>query len=225
MKKLFLALMSLCSFSPLASNAQELNFGAHSGINISNFAEGSSRNAYDNSNKLGYEIGGDLRLIWNNGINLSSGISFSQTGGKFAALSDYLDETGKMVTEYPEINIKTLSVEIPIQIGYKITLSKNFAINPFVGAYGRWALLSIKDKVYINGEKDAIKWNCLEQFSKDSHKIEAMKRFDYGLSCGIEAFIYKHYVAGFKYKRALNSSLTQYNLKNQSYTLSVGYQF
>lgn len=225
MKKLFSVLVIVWAFLPLSSNAQELNYGAHSGINISNFAEGSSRNAYDNSNKLGYEIGSDLRLTWTNGINLASGISFSQTGGKFAALSDYLDATGKMTTEYPEINIKTLSVEMPIQIGYVIPLSKGLALNPFVGAYGRCALLSIKDKVYINGKNGAEKWNCLKQFFKDSHKIEAMKRFDYGLSCGIETFIGKHYIAGFKYKKALNSSLTQYNLKNQSYTLSVGYLF
>lgn len=224
MKKLFLTLVFVWAFLSL-TNAQELKFGAHSGINISNFAEGNSQNAYDNSNKLGYEIGGELRLTWSNGFNLASGISFSQTGGKFAALSDYLDETGKMTTEYPEINIKTLSVEIPIQIGYKIPLSKGFALNPFIGAYGRCALLSIKDKVYVNGEKNGEKWNCLKQFSKGNHKIEAMKRFDYGLSCGIETFICQHYILGLKYKKALNSSLTQYNLKNQSYTLSVGYQF
>lgn len=204
-------------------HAQRLSYGVHAGVTMSGYVGGTAYTVYDKSGKVGYEIGGDIWWHSQNGIFLASGVSLLQTGGSFAVMSNYVSNTGQGVTEFPQVNTKKLSVEVPIKLGYQIALGTGITIMPHIGLYTQYAVASIKDNVKTNGSNAAEKWNCLKEYNKDLHHIDAMKRWDLGALIGIEAQFSKHYTISANYKRGFWEQSSQYELKQHIVTLSFGY--
>lgn len=224
MKKVLLSLcaiaMAVCSSF---GQTQDLKIGVHVGGNLSGYTGGKKYIIYDKANKVGYEIGADIQYMLKSKFSISSGISLLQTGGKFSVMSSYASSAGSSQTEFPAINTKVLSLEIPLKFGYDISISDGFAITPTIGIYGRYGLASIKDKVSIAGDKNDYKWDCYKDFNKDMHHLNAMKRFEYGVLIGVGAKISNHYVLSLNYRRGLNTLSSQYDLKKGDLSCTIGY--
>ncbi len=219
-KSIIIGLLVLCCHNIMA---QDLKMGFHVGGNLSGYTGGKQYTIYDKSGKVGYEVGADIQYLLKNKFSLASGINLLQTGGKFSAMSGYAGSTGGSQTEFPAVNTKSLSLEIPLKLGYDILLSDNFVLTPAVGLYGRYALVSLKDKVSITGDKGNHDWDCYKDFNKDMHHIDAMKKFEYGVVLGVGAKFANHYVLSLNYHRGLNSVSSQYDLKKSDVSCSIGY--
>lgn len=223
MKKVLILLFGITAFLCQSIYAQDLKMGLHVGGNLSGYTGGKQYIIYDKSNKVGYEIGADIQYFLKNKISIASGISLLQTGGKFSVMSSYTSSIGHGETEFPAVNTKALSLEIPLKFGYDISLCNGFALTPNVGVYGRYGVSSIKDKVKIIGDKTNYKWDSYKDFNKDMHHIDAFKKFEYGVLIGISTKISNHYVISLNYKRGLNTLSSQYDLKKSDLSCTIGY--
>lgn len=220
MKKLFLIVFLFSTLQCQFGFSQNLQYGVHVGGNISRFHSGNVFRVYDNKWKVGYEIGGDVKCQVTNHICLLSGLTLVQAGGKFSAMINYYQGA---LTEFPEINAKIVSLEVPLKIGYSFALSENVAIVPNIGIYGRYALASIKDNVITVGDDSAEKWDAFKDYNKGEHQIDAMKRWDFGVAAGLEVQLLKHYSVSLRYNYGLRKQSQQYDIKNQGISLSIGY--
>lgn len=223
MKRVIIFLFGIAVLFGQNIHAQDLRMGFHIGGNLAGYTGGKQYIIYDKSSKAGYEVGTDIQYLLKNKISIASGISLLQTGGKFSVMSSYASSTGHGETEFPTVSTKALSLEIPLKFGFDISLSNGFVLTPTVGAYGRYALSSIKDKVNIIGDKTNYKWDCYKDFNKDMHHIDAMKKFEYGVVVGIGTKISNHYMISLNYKRGLNTLSSQYELKKSDFSCTIGY--
>lgn len=225
MKKIYLLATLLLMLMPLNMKAQQLKLGVHAGVNTSGFCGGDAYKVYDRSNKIGFEVGGDVDYTLRNGLLFHSGLSLLQTGGSFSVMSSYVGTNGQLQTEFPEVNAKLISFEIPLQIGYEISLSDGFSITPKAGVYGRFAIASPKGDVRAASEKTSTKWDCLEDYNNGSYHLDALNRWDAGVIAGVEATLFKHYTISASYKRGMTDLSSQYGYKSQSFSLNVGYKW
>ena len=159
MKKTIIA-ATLFTACCLHAQAQTWSYGLHAGINSSGYTGGKAYTIYGNSDRIGYEVGGDIRYTLHGGLLFASGLSILQTGGQFAVMSDYVGATGHGETAFPEVNTRLLSAEIPLKAGWDFRLGRNVVLSPHIGAYARYALASIKDK-HSNASTPALqpKWS------------------------------------------------------------------
>lgn len=199
---------------------QKISYGVHTGINISGYHGGDANRVYDNSTKVGGEVGGDFNYHFTPHWMLMSGLNFAQSGGRFAVMSPYA--MSAYAEEFKEVNTRVLSFEIPLKIGYDINLGHNFSIIPNVGMFARYTVATFKSNIIL-ADGSTQKWNSTKDFDKGSYHIDAFKRFDYGLVGGIDFRFANHYSVSANYKLGLKDQQTQYNLKSNSLNLSVGY--
>jgi hypothetical protein len=224
MKKFFYFTLFLFTVFRLDASAQKLTYGAHVGINFSGYHVGNEYQVYDEKAKTGYNLGADLCYHLGSNIMLLSGVDFSQSGGKFSTMSPYISTTGNQATEFKEVNTKVLSFEIPVKIGCDIKVSNNFSIIPNAGLFARYAVASIKGNV-ITADGEVQKWKSTDDYDKDSHHIDAFKRFDYGVIGGVNMIFANHYTFSASYKEGLKKIQSQYDMKTWSANLSVGYRW
>lgn len=221
MKKRILLFILLLT-SGVATFGQRFNYGVHVGMNVSGYQGGDAYRIYDESAKVGAEIGGDISYRLTSHLLLLSGLNLSQYGGKFSVMSPYVGVTSAQITEFKEVNTQTLSFELPIKVGYEFNMGHNFSIIPSIGMFGRYAVASLKgDVVSANGLSQ--KWHSTTDYDQDYHHIDAFKRWDYGAECGIDFRFARHYSVSASYKHGLKSLQPQYNLKSNAFSLSVGY--
>lgn len=217
-KKIILSFVCAIAFL-MQAHAQEWSFGAHAGVDVSNFVGGNGFKVYDEASKVGYEVGGDARYVLKNGVNFSAGLSLVQTGGKFSAFNN------SHKPGLAPINVRMLSLELPVKVGCDFKVARGFSVIPFVGAYGRYALASLKDNVTIAPLGETYKWNCYEDFKRYYYQIDAFRRFEIGVTAGVDLQVCKHYNVSFCYKRGLTELSRQYGFKSQTFSFSIGYRW
>lgn len=93
MKKRILLFVLLLT-SGVATFGQRFNYGVHVGMNVSGYQGGDAYRIYDESAKVGAEIGGDISYRLTSHLLLLSGLNLSQYGGKFSVMSPYVGVTG-----------------------------------------------------------------------------------------------------------------------------------
>ena len=201
MKKTIIA-AALFTACCLHAQAQTWSYGLHAGINSSGYTGGKAYTIYGNSDRIGYEVGGDIRYTLHGGLLFAHG-----------------------ETAFPEVNTRLLSAEIPLKVGWDFRLGRNVFLSPHIGAYARYALLSIKDNVRTANEEQTEKWNCLKNYNKGHRHIEAFKRFDAGLTAEVELHLFRHYLLTAGYRRGFVEQSAQYGLKSQIFTVALGYLF
>ena len=223
MGKIFRTILCISAFC-LNANAQNIKFGIHAGIVTSGLIGGDKYQIYDRENKLGFEVGGDVKYNIYHGINLTSGINIFQYGGKFSVMSPYVNNMGQSVTDFPEVNTNVISFEVPLKFGIDLKFSNALVLTPNIGTYFRYAISSVQDDVISNGNTSE-KWNCLKDYNNGAYHLDALKRFDIGLQLGVDATLSNHYVIGFNYKHAMSESSKQFGLKSHSFGMTFGYCF
>lgn len=221
-KVLFILFLSIIAFN---ADAQKVNYGFHIGANLNGLYGGDNYRVYNNKMKVGYNFGADVCLSVSKKVKVFSGLSLLQTSGKFSAMSNYLNTEGKNYTEYPEINVKLISLEIPIKFGYEFEVSKNLSLIPNIGVYGRYALASLKDKIATTGYDNTEKWDALKDYNRDLHHVDGFKKYDIGVCVGVKAQISNHYILSLDYNHGIIEQSKQYKLKNRGLSLSIGYNF
>lgn len=204
--------------------SQDFSYGIHAGLNIGGLRSGNAYQVYNYGSKWGYEAGGDIHYRLPQGISLSTGLSIMQTGGKFSAMSNYFSGLDSS-TEFPEINIGRISMEVPLKIGYLINIGRHLSVMPNAGLYGSFAIASSKSDVVTSSDLKKEKWNSLKPFDKDFHHLDGMKRLNYGIVAGLDMLMSEHYVLSFQYCRGLSSLSSQYGLKTHNLSVSVGYRW
>lgn len=220
MKKTGVFVLLLCT-AVLSGKAQEWQYGLQAGVNISGFTGGHAYKIYDKKQTVGYNIGGTVGYAFENGINLSTGLAVTMTGGSFSTMADrYSTEN---MTEFSDVNARTVSLEVPVKVGYRFSASKNVSLSPFLGVYAHYAFTSLNDKLQIAQSQQESRWHCLDGFSEGSYRIESFKRMDYGWLVGASVKIANHYTATVTYQHSLPEVSSQYGLKLQGISLAIGY--
>lgn len=185
-------------------------------------SNGDTYRIYDKKDKVGAEIGGDVVYTTKSNFTVASGTDILIGGGKFSVLGDYYSGT-EVTTEFSEINTRPLYIQIPIKVGYNISLGKNAVLTPNIGIYGKYAFAAIKSNVALAHSTEKEKWNCFKDYNNGTHHIEAFRRFSYGLSGNINLVLNNHYSLAFEYKYGLSKLSSQYGMKEKSVSISIGY--
>ncbi len=225
MKKTFCILLVFLQVGALS--AQSLKFEAHAGGNLSRLTGGDKYRVYDSKNMPGEQIGGNVYYTFKKGITLSSGIDLIQTGGKYAAYSEFYNAKtpGSPLTEFKEIKNRELSLEIPLRAGYLFHLSKNIDLFPFIGCYARYSVASMNSSLTLADSPQSINWNCHKDYTNGSYALTGYDKFDFGYDIGVSLIVHQHYIFGLEYSKGLRKRSNQFNVKNSDIRFIIGYIF
>lgn len=207
MKRLFIILSVVFTLSNVTAYAQEgLKWGAMAGMNSSNF----STDGFDS--KAGFHVGvkaeKDLQQIAQ-GVYLDMAALLSLKGAKINGG----DASLKLNPYY---------LEIPIHMGYKYAVNKNFAI---FGNFGPYFAVGLFGKMKATG--DLIEESGLTRIH-DSAKVfgdDGMGRFDFGLGLKAGVEFCQKYQISIGYDWGLIDNIENSSNKNRNLMLSLGYLF
>lgn len=216
---LMASMMSVCGF------AQKVELDVHAGTNMSGFVSGNASRTQDQEMKLGANLGLGVSLVTKNNLVLSSGIDFMLTGAKHEAMSSLLAPDGSLAVAYPDVNSREIAMQIPLKIGYRLSLGKSVHFTPQIGVYGRYSLCGIDDDITLASGYGKMKWNSLEQHGTGPNALQAYKRWDMGGLVEGKFTFFDRYSATLGYSRGLLEKSSQFEFKNQGFHLSLGYKF
>lgn len=236
MKKIasfIIAMLSLCG----SSEAQSVRFGVNAGTD---FAWYSSSKARFNSSdmKAGAVIGGSVSYGFGGNFAVSSGLNVTYSNANFSAKSNFY--TTDNTVKYKSFDVKTLTLEIPLTVGYSFNLGAGCSLQPYVGVYARYGVASFKGDVVnrvaaASGTETAKyeditgEWKPYEgyAYAKDSKedRLDGLKRWDVGLSAGLKLTVGNRYTLTAGYMRGFSEQMKGMGLKNNSLRLTVGYMF
>lgn len=165
MKKIILILFFAITTFSTTQAAMPVKWGAVAGLNLTDM-----KGDLGDKIKVGFHVGAKAELALTGNLFLDGRLLFTQKGYK----SDNMHIWSEDGTTYPvERNAKNYYMELPIHIGYKFDLHKDFSIFISGGGYLGLGMFG-KDKFKYNGQKE----------SYDLYKSgRGDKRFD----CGIGA--------------------------------------
>lgn len=230
---LFLALISLCG----VSEAQNVKLGVNVGTDLAWYT--SSKVRFNSSDiKAGASVGGSVSFGLGNHFTLNSGLNLMYSNANFSAKSNFY--TTDNLVKYKSVDVKTLSIEIPLTIGYDFKLGKECSLQPYVGVYARYGLASFKgditNRVPTTIESNETKyedvadnWKPYEgySYSKDSKedRLQELNRWDVGVNAGLKLTVANRYTLSANYMRGFIEQMKGMGLKNNGLRLTVGYLF
>ncbi|MDU1891096.1 MAG: porin family protein [Dysgonomonas sp.] len=204
-------LLLLC----ITINAQEkpVTFGVKAGMNITNL----TGDVDDNNAKIGFNVGVTVDYALTPDIFLLSGLEYATKGTKFDG----------------DVKLNLSYIQLPIHVGYKLTVSDGLKIGFHAGPYiaygvdGKW-----------NAKADGVSVD-LDTFGDDA--LLKMKRFDFGLGGGV-GLEFGKFNAGINYDLGLVNIAdfgkieieddwggvfdgSDVSLKNVAAYITVGYKF
>lgn len=227
MKKILLFILCVAA---LHVNAQGLKFGVHAGTDLLWYSAKNNPPFDESKMKSGFVVGGDVAYTFNNNVALASGISLLVSNGQFSALTEYYPVEMK----FSEVNVKTMSLEIPLKVGYTFRLGSGISLTPMVGVYGHYGVDSFKGDVVscIGGTSGANtiteSWKPYNGYTSsriDTYTISPIKRWDFGCSAELKLAVKDHYVISAGYMRGLINQDDYYKINNNSLRLTLGYVF
>ncbi len=206
MRHFYLFCITLIStiFTAHATEAPKL-WSIKAGVNFANF----TNLDYSSNFQTGFNIGirRAFAISTQLPIYVESGVSLEMKG---ARITGGLSEKSKL---------KSYALEIPITIGYHVSITKSSAIYPFVGLYYSVAL---GGKLEANGES-------INPYKSEGILVEAageilytrmLTRSDIGIRIGAD-YKYLNYSIGLAYDAGLNNVYAQ-ELRNRNYKATTG---
>ena len=210
MKKIFLLIVT--TFIGIASiNAQNYNLEAVAGLNMANCGNFDSKAGFHAGARLVY----DLPSLYEN-VYFNAGLMFSLKGFQM----DWGIITAKSNAYF---------LEIPLHIGYKHTVTNDFAVFGEAGPYLGLGLFGESDGGYSN------EWDEVESASIKT--FDGMKRFDVGAGLRVGVELNKKYSISFGYDWGMIDSyksdedpIEDYfdltpSMKHKNLTISLSYKF
>lgn len=230
MKKVLLLVS--CAFAFLQANAQGMKFGVHAGTDVMWYSSSFKPPFGESDMKAGLVVGGDAVYTFSNNIALASGLDLLVSNGQFNAHSVYY-LNGLM---FDKVEVKTMSLEIPLKAGYRFNVGKSVSLMPMVGVYGRYGLASFSGDVVSNiaseppydGYAMTEEWKPYDGYvnSKASaYAISPMKRWDFGCSVEVRLAVKEHYFISAGYRRGLLKQQDFYRLYGNNLRFALGYVF
>lgn len=210
MKKLFVA--AFFALFAVASFAQ-VSWNAKAGINMSTL---SGIKDGDMKMKVGYQFGVGMEYAFNDTWAIQPSLLFITKGAKAEESED-----GETYSE--TYNPMYLQLPIMAAVRFKVSDGMNLVINagPYL-AYGIGG--KVKSEYSYEGESESEKANI---FGDGEDELDA-ERFDFGLGAGVTAEFGKFFVGidgQFGLTQLLKDVEDDYNPKNTTISLSVGYKF
>ncbi len=180
MKKV-ISLLTLLFVSTFALSAQGfVSFRLEAGPSF-NFSKLSILNeTFKKENMVGYHLGAYVDVPFSNGAYVSSGLTFSMKGGRYAGQSSTL---GKGANS----NITFHYLQIPVNFGYRLNVSRSIAVALQTGPYFSVALAGTA----ASGLKGAkVSYDIFKEGLADIFKP---KRYDVGWGVQALAFYSRFY--------------------------------
>lgn len=230
MKKILL--MVTCAFAFLQANAQGMKFGVHAGTDLMWYSSNFQPPFGESKMKAGFVVGGDAAYTFGNNVVLASGLDLLVSNGQFNAHSvNYLN-----ALMFDKVEVKTMSLEIPLKAGYMFNIGKSVSLTPMVGVYGRYGLASFNGDVVSNIALDSPyestamteQWKPYDGYVNSkagAYTISPMKRWDFGCSVEVKLSVKEHYVISAGYRRGLLKQQDFYRLYGNSLRFTLGYVF
>lgn len=200
MKKL-LSFLVIAIIGINSVKAQTLSGEVVAGLNIADVSKLDSR--------IGFHVG----VVGSYGFSNEFNGAYANAGALISLKGGQLDY-GSIL----KANLDAYYLEIPIHIGYKHSLSENFAI---FGEFGPYIGIGLFGKSKIESEGESI---SVDTFSEDG----GVKRFDMGLGfkLGVEINKLIPISVGYDFGLAnINNDNDGGSIKNSNLTISIGYKF
>lgn len=200
MKKL-LSFLVIAIIGINSVKAQTLSGEVVAGLNIADVSELDSR--------IGFHVG----VVGSYGFSNEFNGAYANAGALISLKGGQLDY-GSIL----KANLDAYYLEIPIHIGYKHSLSENFAI---FGEFGPYIGIGLFGKSKIESKGESI---SVDTFSEDG----GVKRFEMGLGfkLGVEINKLIPISVGYDFGLAnINNDNDGGSIKNSNLTISIGYKF
>ena len=226
------------------SNAQNINFGIKSGLNISNLRGVSEEEILNSKSKFGFHIGGFMEFKISKDLKFHPELLFSYQGGT----SEFIDTPVVYSNFYLGVNninfIRTYKLNyliIPMMLKYKLSNKFNIEFGPQIGY-----LISGKSKLEYLNRMNPINNQIIEvdvsekvEYNLDGlpYNLKAFaNKFDFGVNLGGSYDLTDSiYIQGL-YNLGLTSVeeskiyfstayAENWNIKNSVFQLSLGYRF
>lgn len=193
MKKLLLTIATamLCLATASAQGFLTFRIEAGPGFSFSQFSAAITNSNYDLLSKktnVGYHVGAYADLNVLKGLYLSSGLTFAMKGSKATAkvpknLLGYIGLSNE--TEEQEIDITLHYLQIPVNLGYKLSISPSLKLGIQTGPYFAVALAGTQQSK-IPGVNTIQSFNV---FKDGVLGLSKMKRFDIGWDAAAMVYI------------------------------------
>jgi len=218
MKKIKVVLFAVALLIGVSASAQDqkITYGIKAGVNMSNM----SGDIDGNKVKIGFNAGVTLDYAFTPDLYLLTGLEFTTKGFKLDEKLDLGDfGFGGIGNVDAKVTFNPMYLQIPVHVGYKLTIADNTRINFHAGPYVAYGV----------GGKITAKVNVAGAEGKESESIFGdgkFKRFDFGLGLGAGVEFGKIGV-GLGYDFGLVNILDANgaSVKNGNAYLSVGYKF
>ncbi|QCX00479.1 PorT family protein [Aggregatimonas sangjinii] len=223
-----IAINTILLFSALGI-AQEINFGAKAGFNISSL-RGDYPNGIEKKAKVGFHIGSLAEYVVNEKIGVQPELLFSRQGVTSKTNNEGFRLTQTTLLNYLNLALigkyvvlEKLSIEFGPQFGYVLT------------AKSKWEYVDNTD----SSRNETLEFDLINDqtftFLGETFMGEGgINRFDFGLSLGAAYALNEHVFVQVRYTLGLltvdeistfNQSNESWKLKNSVLQFSVGYQF
>jgi opacity protein-like surface antigen len=207
-KPLIILLLSLISATTFAQS----RFGVKVGGNMANIKFGETLPGVDLKPIFTPQAGLVYYSDLSKPLFFQTGLLFNQKGTSMKIddpiLSGFFEDN--------ELKITYSFVELPINVGYQISVGDNFAIAPFVGGFVGYAVMG---KVKIGS-------TTYDLFDDDEAEelISTKDRLDYGVNAGLGFHIGKRLIINGQYSHGL-ANLADADPKVNTQTISAGLTF
>lgn len=179
--------------------------------------------------KVGFNAGVTARYYVVNDLFLEGSLGISTKGYKSDNKSSsglYWDDEGPNYDGSISAKYTSYNLDLPILVGYKLTVNEDFNVKLKVGPYLTYALSGkLKEEGYWTEYED-IHSSATEHINKET-KISEMndfKNFGYGIHAGISAD-YKQFILSASYQRAFSKVFDDAKAYEQNILISLGYRF
>lgn len=217
-------LLLYCLFPAIV--VSQIKWEIKTGVNMSDITHTTSKT------KIGPFIGMGCYYDISSKLTLVSGIELTTKGGNnIKSKEGYADQL-------KICDISLYYVQIPINIGYKLTLKEHITLLPQAGiyfAYGIWGygeLTAISFETEKNFRLYEDTWNPFHSrkwndWSKT--QIKAFNRFDSGICLRVDTQVYR-FIFHLAYDMGLNAiwkgyQPTGFSIANRNFTIGIGYRF
>lgn len=211
---LFLALFVVAAMVTSAQN--QIDWSVKAGMGMANII---GDNMKSPKVKLAYKVGIGLECPFDKIWSLQTGISFVSKGTNYTIV-----ETDGTVAQ-AKVNASYL--ELPLMVAARFSIDRNTHILVSAGPYGAWGIGGKTKALGYNWSSSSNPdWNAgnvleMDTFGKDGLDL---RRFDYGVGIGL-AVEYRHYMIGVDGQLGLCQLHKEFNGKNITGFVTVGYKF
>ena len=196
------------------------------GVSMNNFTGDDIKNS---DMKVGFNAGVTARYYVVNNLFLEGSLGISTKGYKSdnkSSSGSYWDDEGPNYDGSISEKYTSYNLDLPILVGYMLTVNDDFNIKLKVGPYLTYALSGrLKKEGYLTVYED-IHSSATEHINKET-KISDMngfKNFGYGIHAGISAN-YKQFILSASYQRAFSKVFDDNKAYEQNILISLGYRF